>query len=127
MHHTSSPSKTVSYFEQTTTETPNWITALGPKRTILIDFEDSAQKLLETLEAHSPTLEVTFLSVAAGQVPAKIAQMAICDTSGLRSAALERVGEERYFEEMQGAFQAWLDRGGPSGMKLVWGDGMRGN
>jgi hypothetical protein len=48
------------------------------------------------------------------------------NTPNLRKAAIEMLGEQAYFDDLELKWSEFVEAGGVPGMKLKWGESMKG-
>ena len=117
--------------------------AHNTKRIVVVDFGSRgtvAEDLTSLLETQVPSCPLMMIGVGfelkpykpeeMGQVFAKFERLKLiqANTSGLRDLAMEKMGEEKYFQAMTDAWQVVKGRkeGPIPGLGLSWGEGMTG-
>lgn len=113
----------------------------GIKRVVVLNFGSRGkvvEDLHDRLQTEGPAVRLTMLAVgseARVYTPEQMAErfawaqrlsLIQANTSPLRERAIELVGEEVYFKEMDQAWQTFKENGSIPGMILSWGKGMLG-
>ncbi|KAF7185543.1 hypothetical protein HII31_13040, partial [Pseudocercospora fuligena] len=137
------PTKVVQYFSLTSSTTTSWLGSLAASRIVVLDFAsrgNSLNELLSLLNTSFPGVETTVLGIGAeakAHSPTELAEIAKqravmservqMNMSGIRDTALEVIGAEAYFRERDAAWEAFVERGGLSAMRLEWLEGISGD
>jgi hypothetical protein len=108
---------------------------------VVVDFggrNAADQKLHATLAAVQPPIPTTIIGVGAEPKILTAAERATVEaqnasigkvkmnTSNLRAAAIEMLGEQAYFDDVEVKWREFLEAGGAPGIRLRWGEGMEG-
>ncbi len=140
--------RVVQYEDAMTSELASWILARNPRRIIITDF-GGRNNIIEPLEQHlrtyMPQIKLDIIGVGReAQFNPKAAASAknlsgvMMNTSGIRVAAIEQLGEAQYFQQSDVAFhkmiEAECERATKTaqddrllGVKIDVRDGMRGD
>ena len=108
---------------------------------VVLDFggrNAADQKLYAALAAAQPPIPTTMIGVGAEPKVLTAAERTAIEaqntsigkvrmnTSNLRAAAIELLGEQAYFDDVEAKWSEFLEAGGVAGIKLRWGEGMEG-
>ena len=134
--------KTVGYEGMVGEGTMGWIEEMGPERVVVVDFggrDNAVEKVVEAVHGRMPGVEIMAFGVgfqgpfwdsdgkkarAAGDGKLKVVKFS---TSGVRDAAMEKLGEKEYFDQLLKAWGEWVEEASVlERMRLTWGEGMTG-
>ena len=133
--------RVLSYIDLERPKTLSAIVSDGIKRVVVLNFGsrgEVVEDLHNRLQTEGPAVQLTMLAVgseARVYTPEQMAKrfawaqrlsLIQANTSPLRERAIELVGEEVYFNEMDKAWRTFKENGCIPGMILDWGKAMLG-
>ena len=136
--------KSVTYASVTDSDTLDWIAQLNPKKIVVADFGgrgDSLPKLLEALhDRFSGKVDVVVIGVGGNpqlHTPAELGRWAQrnaglanrvqMNASGIRDALMKQDGAEKYFEDLNKAWDQFIKGESAKDLKLEIGTGVKGD
>ena len=137
------PAKTVAYEDATGKETMDWMISQRPRKVVVVDFGgrgNSLYTLLGALKTNLSDVKVVVIGVggaadaltpkdvgAWAQQTATLENRVQMNTSGLRDTAMDRYGEEAYFNAYENAWQSFVKSPAISDLKLEIREGIAGD